>query len=321
MRNLLRTAKSIAAAVAVTTLAAGAFTAALTSTASAKVAPYSRIFHGQQMKVTGGTLYVRVGGSGPAVLLLHGFGDTGDMWQPLAEILAKDHTVIVPDLRGMGLSSHPEDGYDKKSQAKDLAAVLDELKVNQFVLVTHDIGNMVGYALAAQFPDRVTRWAIMDAPLPGLGNWQAQLTNPKTWHFNFRGPDVERLVAGRERILLDRFYNELSADPKGIDEETRQHYAVLYAKPKAIHNAFGGQFAAFAQDAEDNKALLAKGGKLKMPVLAIGGDHSYGANMKTELESVASNVQGAVIKDSGHWIMEEQRQQAIDVLVPFVEGK
>ncbi len=273
------------------------------------------------MKVTGGTLYVRVGGTGPAVLLLHGFGDTGDMWQPLAELLVKDHTVIVPDLRGMGLSSHPEDGYDKKSQAKDIAAVLDELKVTQFVLVTHDIGNMVGYALAAQFPDRVTRWAIMDAPLPGLGNWQAQLTNPKTWHFNFRGPDVERLVAGRERILLDRFYNELSANPAGIDTQTREHYAALYAKPKAIHNALGGQFAAFAQDAEDNKALLAKGGKLKMPVLAIGGDHSYGANMKTELEASAQNVQGGVIKDSGHWIMEEQPQQAIDLLVPFVAGK
>lgn len=294
---------------------------ALAPEVSAKVEPYSRAFHAQQMKVTGGTLYVRVGGKGPAVLLLHGFGDTGDMWQPLAEILVKDHTVIVPDLRGMGLSSHPEDGYDKKSQAKDIAAILDELKVKDFVLITHDIGNMVGYALAAQYPNRVTRWAIMDAPLPGFGNWQATLTNPRTWHFNFRGPDVERLVAGRERILLDRFYNELSANPAGIDEQTRKHYAALYAKPKAIHNAFGGQFAAFAQDAEDNKALLASGGKLKMPVLAIGGDHSYGANMKTELEASASNVRGAVIKDAGHWIMEEQRQQALDILVPFVEGK
>jgi pimeloyl-ACP methyl ester carboxylesterase len=306
-------------------VAAALFTAfiatSFTPEASAKVVPYSRVFHAQQMKVSGGTLYVRVGGKGPAVLLLHGFGDTGDMWQPLAEILVKDRTVIVPDLRGMGLSSHPEDGYDKKSQAKDVAAVLDELKVKEFVLITHDIGNMVGYALAAQYPDRVTRWAIMDAPLPGLGNWQAQLTNPKTWHFNFRGPDVERLVSGRERILLDRFYNDLSANPTGIDEQTRKHYAVLYARPKAIHNAFGGQFAAFAQDAEDNKAMLASGGTLKMPVLAIGGDHSYGANMKTELDATASNVQGAVIHNAGHWIMEEQPQQALAVLVPFVVGK
>ncbi|MET0413432.1 MAG: alpha/beta hydrolase [Polyangiaceae bacterium] len=286
--------------------------------AFAKVQPFSARFKAQELSVTGGTLHVRTGGTGSAVLLLHGFGDTGDMWQPLAEILVKDHTVIVPDLRGMGLSSHPEGGYDKASQARDLAAILDQLKVGRFALVTHDIGNMVGYSLAAQFPERVTRWAIMDAPLPGLGTWEKLLTNPLVWHFNFRGPDVERLVAGRERILLDRFYNELSANPKGIDEDTRRHYAALYARPGAIHNAFGGQFAAFSKDAEDNKALLAKGGKLRMPILAIGGDHSFGAGMKPELEFAASNVRGAVIRDSGHWIMEEQPAQAIALLTAFI---
>jgi len=287
--------------------------------AHGEVKPFPSSFHADQMKVTGGTEYVRVGGQGPAVVLLHGFGDTGDMWEPLASILVKDHRVIVPDLRGMGLSSHPEAGYEKAAQARDLAGILDALKVEHFQLVTHDIGNMVGYALAAQFPTRVSSWVVMDAPLPGLGNWAAQLTNPKVWHFNFRGPDVERLVAGRERILLDRFYNELSANPAGIDEATRAHYAKLYAIPGAIHNATGGQFAAFARDAEENQALFAKGGKLPMPILAIGGDHSYGANMKTELESVASHVDGAVITNSGHWIMEEQPRQAVDVIVAYLK--
>jgi pimeloyl-ACP methyl ester carboxylesterase len=286
--------------------------------AQAEVHPYSAAFHGADMAVTGGTQYVRVGGHGPAVLLLHGFGDTGDMWQPLAERLVKDHTVIVPDLRGMGLSSHPEAGYEKTAQARDLAGILDALKVAKVQLVTHDIGNMVGYALAAQFPDRVSRWVIMDAPLPGLGSWDTQLLNPKVWHFNFRGPDVERLVAGRERILLDRFYNELSANPGGIDEATRNHYAALYARPGAIHNAFGGQFAAFSQDAKDNQALFARNGKLQLPVLAIGGDHSYGASMKTELASVATHVDGAEITDSGHWIMEEQPDQAIRTIEAFL---
>src|ERR1700733_2403697 len=216
-------------------------------------------FHDQQMAVSGGTQYVRVGGRGPAVLLLHGFGDTGDMWIPLAEILVKDHTVIVPDLRGMGLSSHQDGGYEKIAQARDLAGILDELGVQNVALVTHDIGNMVGYALAALYPARVSRWVVMDAPLPGIGHWDDQLKNPKVWHFNFRGPDVERLVAGRERILLDRFYNDLSANPAGIDEATREHYAALYARPLAIHNAFGGQFAAFLDDAIDNQQLLEKG--------------------------------------------------------------
>jgi len=280
--------------------------------------PFSSRFDATDMDVGAATQYVRTGGSGPAVLLLHGFGDTGDMWQPLAERLVQDHRVIIPDLRGMGLSSHPEGGYEKVAQARDLVTILDQLAVDRVALVTHDIGNMVGYALAAQYPARVTKWAVMDAPLPGLGTWDTQLLNPLVWHFNFRGPDVERLVAGRERILLDRFYNEMSANPSRIDEETRRHYAALYARPGAIHNALGGQFAAFARDAEDNRALFARVGKLTMPVLAIGGDHSYGAAMRAELEFVASAVEGAVISDAGHWIMEEQPEQAIAAITRFV---
>jgi pimeloyl-ACP methyl ester carboxylesterase len=286
--------------------------------ASAEIKPWPAGIRSEQMPVSDGTQYVRVGGQGPVVVLLHGFGDTGDMWVPLAEVLMKDHTVIVPDLRGMGLSSHPEGGYEKVAQARDLAAILDRLGVKDAALVTHDIGNMVGYAFVAQYPARTTRWVVMDAPLPGLGHWDEQLKNPKVWHFNFRGPDVERLVAGRERILLDRFYNELSATPSRIDEATRAHYAALYARPGAIHNALGGQFAAFAQDAIDNQKLLADKGKLKMPVLAIGGDHSYGAKLATEVAFAADNVRSAVITDSGHWIMEEQPEQAIAIILPFV---
>jgi pimeloyl-ACP methyl ester carboxylesterase len=284
------------------------------------VGSWPEAFGAKQMAVTDGTQYVRVGGKGPAVLLLHGFGDTGDMWVPLAAALVKDHSVIVPDLRGMGLSSHPEGGYEKIAQARDLAAILDQLGFQEVALVTHDIGNMVGYAAAALFPQRVTKWVVMDAPLPGIGHWDDQLKSPKVWHFNFRGPDTERLVAGRERILLDRFYNELSANPSRIDEQTRDHYAALYARPYAIHNAFSGQFAAFAQDAIDNQRLVAKG-KLKMPVLAIGGDHSYGAHLATEVGFAAADVRAAVIKDSGHWIMEEQPEQAVTIILSFLKGE
>ena len=284
------------------------------------VGTWSDTFAAREMAVTGGTQYVRVGGKGPAVVLLHGFGDTGDMWVPLADVLVRDHAVVVPDLRGMGLSSHPEGGYEKVAQARDLATILDQLGFKNVALVTHDIGNMVGYAFAALFPQRVTKWVVMDAPLPGIGHWDDQLKNPKTWHFNFRGPDVERLVAGRERILLDRFYNELSANPSRIDEETRDHYAALYARPYAIHDAFSGQFAAFTQDAIDNQRLLAKG-KLKMPVLAIGGDHSYGKYLATEVGFAAADVRAAVIEDSGHWIMEEQPEQAVTVILSFLKGK
>jgi len=266
----------------------------------------------EELKVNGATYHVRFGGTGPAVVMLHGFADTGDMWAPLAGQMIAQHTLVIPDLRGMGLSSHPESGYDKKSQANDIAEIMNMLGVESAQLVTHDIGNMVGYALVAQYPERFSKWVVMDAPLPGIGPWEKQLLNPLVWHFNFRGPDVERLVAGRERIYLDRFYNELSANPKAIDEATREHYAKLYALPGAMHSAFN-QFAAFAQDAEDNQVLAARG-KLRMPVLAIGAQKSYGTFMAELLRFVATDVTAGVVPDSGHWIMEEQPAFAVNMI-------
>jgi pimeloyl-ACP methyl ester carboxylesterase len=292
---------------------------ALTSPATAKVEKFPAGFHTQQVKTDGAIIYVRVGGKGPAVVMLHGFGDTGDMWAPLAKVMVKDHSVIVPDLRGMGLSSYPDTGYDKKTQAKDIAAVMDALKVDKADLVTHDIGNMVGYALAAQFPDRITKWAIIDAPLPGIGPWDEILKSPMLWHFNFRGPDVDRLVKGRERIYLDRFWNELSANPKAIDEATRQHYAKIYARPGAMHAAFN-QFAAFSQDAKDNKELEAKG-KLPMPILALGAEKSFGTQQADIMRIVGSNVEGGIVANSGHWIMEEQPDATVKAVSDFLNKK
>jgi pimeloyl-ACP methyl ester carboxylesterase len=291
----------------------------LTLSASAEVRPFPRSFRIENVNTDGATIYVRVGGKGPAVIMLHGFGDTGDMWAPLAAVLAKDHTVIVPDLRGMGLSSYPSTGYDKKTQAQDIARVMDKLNIEKASLVTHDIGNMVGYALAAQYPDRITRWAVIDAPLPGIGPWEELLKNPLLWHFNFRGPDAERLVKGRERIYLDRFWNELSANPKAIDEATRRHYAKIYARPGAMHAAFN-QFAAFPQDASDNKAFLAKG-KLTMPILALGAEKSFGEQQAAIMREVAANVKGGVIANSGHWIMEEQPNATVQAVRDFLAEK
>jgi len=290
----------------------------LVQLASAKVRPFPRSFHTEEIRTDGATIYVRVGGSGPAVVMLHGFADTGDMWEPLAGAMMKDHTVIVPDLRGMGLSSHPAAGYDKKTEARDIAAVMDKLNVQKADLVTHDIGNMVGYALAAQYPDRITRWAVIDAPLPGIGPWEEILKSPLLWHFNFRGPDVDRLVKGRERIYLDRFYNELSANPEAIDEKTRNHYAKLYARPGNMHYAFE-QFAAFSQDAKDNKVFAET--KLTMPILALGAEKSFGDQQAAIIREVGVNVEGGIITGSGHWIMEEQPDQTVMKVRAFLERK
>src|SRR3954469_14291034 len=288
----------------------------VTAPASAAVQPFPSGFRMREIATNGTTYHVRVGGTGPAVVMLHGFGDTGDMWAPIATKLVKDHTVIVPDLRGMGLSDHPDLGYTKKNQAVDVAGVLDFLKVDKADLVTHDIGNMVGNALAAQFPDRIRRWAVIDAPIPGIGDWENIIKSPLLWHFNFRGPDEERLVAGRERIYLDRFWNELSANPKAIDEATRRHYAALYARPRAIHSAFE-QFGAFSQDAIDNKAMLAAG-KLSMPILAIGAEKSLGTGQADDLRFVATNVAGAIVPGSGHWVMEENPEATTRLVLEFL---
>jgi pimeloyl-ACP methyl ester carboxylesterase len=281
------------------------------------VEPFPSSFHTEEIKTNGTSLYVRIGGQGPAVVMLHGFGDTGDMWAPAAAVLAQHHTVVVPDLRGMGLSTHPDTGYTKKNQAMDIAGVMDALKIQKADLVTHDIGNMVGYALAAQYPGRITKWVVIDAPLPGIGNWDEIKQSPLLWHFNFRGPDMERLVAGRERIYLDRFYNELSADPRKIDEATRQHYAALYARPHAMHDAFE-QFGAFNQDAIDNKALLTTGGKLTMPVLALGAEKSFGSSQADTLRFVATNVTMGIVPTSGHWIMDENPDATTAMIVDFL---
>ena len=283
------------------------------------VPQYPSEFTTQEIATNGTTLHVRVGGKGPAVVLLHGYGETGDMWVPLAAELARDHTVIVPDLRGMGLSAKPADGYDKKTQGQDIAGVLKALKVEKTDVVAHDIGNMVGYAFVAQYPQEVSKFVLMDAPIPGVGPWEQILKHPLLWHFRFGGPDMERLVAGRERIYLDRFWNEFSADPKKFDEASRERYAALYALPGAMHSGFA-QFAAFDQDAIDNRAWLATGKRLTMPVLGIGGAKSFGPTMALVMRSAATDVREGVIADSGHWLMEEQPEATVKMVVDFLNA-
>jgi pimeloyl-ACP methyl ester carboxylesterase/quercetin dioxygenase-like cupin family protein len=288
--------------------------------ASAQQFAFPAGFNTQEVETNGATIHVRVGGKGPAVVLLHGYGETGDMWIPLAADLARDHTVVVPDLRGLGRSSKPAGGFDKKTQAGDVAGVLDALKIDRADFVTHDIGNMVGFAFAAMLPQRVDRFVLIDAPVPGIGPWEEILKNPLLWHFRFGGPDMERLVAGRERIYLDRFWNEFSANPSRFTEAARAHYAELYALPGAMHSGFA-QFAAFDQDAIDNRNFLDTKGKLQMPMLALGGEKSFGPQMAVVMRAGGANVTGGVVPDSGHWIMEENPGGTIKIVRAFLESK
>ena len=201
---------------------------------SAQAPALPAAFHGTTIhSPAGAEIYVRQAGRGPVVVLLHGYAENSDSWSPLASNLMRDHTVVVPDLRGIGLSSRPVSGYDKKTEAQDIRAVVTALGYDSVSIVAHDIGNMVAYAYASQYPDKVRSLVVMDAPLPGIPPWEEVLKSPGVWHFNFHGKDAERLVDGRERIYFDRIWNDFTGDPALPDEPTRTFYAATYAVPAA----------------------------------------------------------------------------------------
>jgi len=265
----------------------------------------------------GADIYVRWGGTGAVVLLLHGYAENSDSWAPLAADLMKDHTVVVPDLRGIGRSSKPAGGYDKKTEAKDIRAVVTALGFDRTFVVAHDIGNMVAYAYAAMYPDKVERLVVMDAPIPGIEPWNTILLNPGVWHFNFHGPDAERLVAGRERIYFDRIWNDFTGDPSEPDEATRNFFTATYAQPGGMRAGFA-QFTAFSTDAADNRVFEQV--KLTMPVLAVGGEKSFGALQAVIMRHVATNVQEAVVPRSGHWLMEESPAYTVSLVRGFLDS-
>ena len=265
----------------------------------------------------GADIFVRWGGRGPVVVLLHGYAENSDSWAPLAEDLMRDHTVVVPDLRGIGRSSKPAAGYDKKTQAKDIRAVVTALGYDKTFVVAHDIGNMVAYAYAAIYPDKVERLVVMDAPIPGIEPWSQILLTPGVWHFNFHGPDAERLVQGRERIYFDRIWNDFTGDPSKPDEATRNFFAATYAQPEGMRAGFA-QFTAFSQDAADNKVFEQV--KLMMPVLAVGGEKSFGPLQAVIMRHVATNVQEAVVLGSGHWLMEERPAYTVNLIRNFLDS-
>jgi pimeloyl-ACP methyl ester carboxylesterase len=280
----------------------------LAPAARAEVEQFPSAFKAKTIAANGTQIHVRVGGQGPAVILIHGFGDTGDMWVKLAAELARDHTVVVPDLRGMGLSTKPDSGYDKWTQAADMRGVLQALGIEKAAVVGHDIGTMVAYAYAARYRDLTEKLVVMDAPVPGVPPWDEVVRSPQLWHFDLGGPDMERLVKGRERIYLDRFWNDFAATPSKITEATRRHYAELYARPGAMR-----------ADTVDNKKAIAT--KLTIPVLAVGGQKSFGATEAVVMRNAATDVTELVIPDAGHWLMEEQPAATVKAIRQFLDGK
>ena len=266
--------------------------------------------------VNGVRLHYLISGKGDPVVLLHGYAETGHMWLPLIAKLADKHTVIAPDLRGFGQSSAPPDGYAKAAMAQDIHALVRKLGYDHIRLVGHDIGLMVAYAYAAQYPGEVDRLVLMEAFLPGVGDWNSVFLLRDLWHFHFYGKTPLALVTGRERIYLDHFWNDFAADPKkSVSEKDREFYAKAYAQPG--HMAAGMEvFRAFPKDAEDF-ARFAKT-KLTMPLLVLSGEKAGGPFLIEQGKMVSINVEGVLVKGSGHWLMEEAPDQVIPKLVEFL---
>ncbi len=266
--------------------------------------------------VNGVRLAYLVAGKGEPVILLHGYAQTSHMWLPLITELAKTRTVVAPDLRGFDRSSKPESGYDKKTLARDVHALARSLGFTRARVVGHDIGLMVGYAYAAQYPREVERLVLMDAFLPGVGDWESVWLLRDLWHFHFYGEVPLKLVAGRERIYFEQFWNDFAADRKhSVPEADRKFYAAAYARRGGMRAGFE-IFRAFAQDAKDF-AQFAKA-KLTMPVLVLSGEKAGGDFLIKQSRLVADNVEGVIVKGSGHWLMEEAPDQVIPKLVDFL---
>jgi pimeloyl-ACP methyl ester carboxylesterase len=266
--------------------------------------------------VGGVKLHYLTAGHGPAVILLHGYTQTSRMWKPIIPLLAKTFTVIAPDLPGIGGSQIPPDGLDMKNAAIRIHTLVRSLGVKKARVVGHDIGLMVAYAYAAQFPAETEKLAVMDAFLPGVAGWESVYNDPSIWHFRFNGPTPEALVGGRERAYFEYFWNDFAADKThSIPEADRAAYAAAYARPGRMRAGWA-YFVSFQQAARDFAQLART--KLGMPVLAIGGEKANGQVLGNQMKLVATDATMIVLKNCGHWVLEEQPKETTDALMKFL---
>ena len=265
----------------------------------------------------GVTLHYLRAGAGEPVVLVHGIPQTSHEWRHVMPRLAGRYTVIAPDLRGLGDSTRPAGGYDKKTLGADIPSlVIDHLGFDRFHLVGHDWGGPVAFSVAADNPRAVRTLTILDVVIPGDGGDFSQ--GGRRWHHAlFRTPDLpEQLFCGREEIVIDWLFENYGFRADCIAQEDRAEFLRTYKKPGAFR-ALLEIYRALPRDAEDNKENLARNGRLKMPVLALGGDRSFGRGMECieSLRRVAENVRGGLVKDCGHWIAEEQPDFLVDQLL------
>lgn len=256
----------------------------------------------------------------PAILLVHGYPETALAWRKMvAPLVGAGYRLVMPDLRGAGGSSRPAGGYDKKTLAGDMAAVLDDAGVNGPVLVVgHDIGSMVAHAFARRFADRTRKLVLVDAPQPGTSLFQAVWAGERAWHFHFhQAPDLpEALTAGREALYLERFWHDMAASPDAIEPDAHAAYVRAFTHPGAMRAGFE-LYRAFGRDAQDVRVWL-DAGKLAAPLLVVaGGQGAYAQSLEPMAHELAHDARVEVIARAGHWIAEEQPAALARVIIDF----
>jgi pimeloyl-ACP methyl ester carboxylesterase len=270
----------------------------------------------QTSTVDGLATHYLTAGSGEPLVLIHGYAETSDTWRAVIPTLARRWRVIAPDLPGIGDSAIPADGLDMATAAMRVHALAASLGVARARVVGHDIGMMIAYGYAAMHPAEVDKLVLMESFLPGIGAWHDYYYSARRWHFFFTGPTAEQLVAGRERIYFDHFWNDFAADPaRSIPENQRARYAAAYAKPGRMRAAWA--YFATIPDTATRFAELGKT-KLAMPVLVMTGAKAGGTIPATQVPLVATSVQSLVMADTGHWLVEERPEETVAALTNFL---
>jgi pimeloyl-ACP methyl ester carboxylesterase len=281
---------------------------------------FGQMFRSESARVGQMNIHYVAGGSGDAVVLLHGWPQTWFEWRELMPDLAQHYRVIAPDLPGLGES----DGlppYDKQTLAQHIHNLIGDLKISSVHVVGHDMGGIVAYAYARQFPADVKTLVIVDTPIPGLSGWRELVSQSPRWHWLFHGlPELpEAMVSGKEKVYLSWFFQNLAFNKNVFSEARIDRYVQAYSKPSSLHAGFE-YYRAFEKDAMDNADYESH--KLTMPVLAMGGENSrLNKYVIDQLRPATTKLTGDLVPQSGHWIPEEQPAWLTRRLITFWSGQ
>lgn len=277
-------------------------------------ANFNRVFSHRMASVNGVRLHYVIGGKGEPVVLLHGWPTTWYEWRRIMPALSQQYTVIAPDTRGLGDSSRPKTGYDKRTLAEDIYQLVQQLGFQQINLIGHDLGAQIAFAYANEHPKNIRKLVLMDVPIPGLTNWEQAKQN---WHFPFHATNdlPEAMVEGKERLYISWFYSNFAYNPAAFTAQDIDEYNRTYSAPGTMRAGFE-YYRAFSEDERQNQEYVKR--KLQMPILTIGGEAGTKDLLIRQIQPVAVNTRGVVMEKCGHWLSTECPNRVTQELLTFL---